>query len=298
LLFLALAAGFLGWVVRSRWEEFRAGARSLSVGPVLGAGALAFVGVGASMFAWRSLLTGLGSPLGVRPSARIYFVGQLGKYVPGGIWPILAQAELAADQHVPRRRSIASYGLLLALTVASGGAVGAIALAFSDVDPLWEALAAVGAVAAMSLSHPRMVSAMASRLSGTPVVMPGAWIARALVWCTTAWVAFGLQTYVVVRGLGAGGWRALAVAVAGFSLAWIVGLLVIVAPAGAGAREGVLIAVLSIELPLGRGAVVAIVVRFLMTVADLVAGGLGLAARRRATPGPSGASTPLDRPAG
>lgn len=65
-------------------------------------------GLFCGMLAWRSILRGLDSPLPVRPSARVYFVGQLGKYVPGSVWTVLTQMELGRDHNVPRRRSAAA----------------------------------------------------------------------------------------------------------------------------------------------------------------------------------------------
>ena len=47
-----------------------------------------------SMMVWRTLLTDLGSKLSMPEAWRIMFIGQLAKYVPGSIWPVLAQTEL------------------------------------------------------------------------------------------------------------------------------------------------------------------------------------------------------------
>jgi hypothetical protein len=37
-------------------------------------------------------------------TARILFLGQLGKYLPGSVWPVLAQMELGKTYRVPRHR--------------------------------------------------------------------------------------------------------------------------------------------------------------------------------------------------
>src|SRR5258708_19778608 len=64
-----------------------------------------------TMQAWRALLAGLGSPLPVRAASRVMFVGQLGKYLPGSVWPVLAQMEMGTAYQVPRSRA-ASAGLV------------------------------------------------------------------------------------------------------------------------------------------------------------------------------------------
>ncbi len=43
------------------------------------------------------LLNDLGSPLPPAGSLRVFFLGQLGKYVPGSVWPAVAQMELGRD---------------------------------------------------------------------------------------------------------------------------------------------------------------------------------------------------------
>src|ERR1700733_15523807 len=83
-----------GWAVaRDRTAISKA---LTEIGPLTAAGSLLAVlaGLLASMCAWRRLLAGLGSPLSVPAAARILFLGQLGKILPGSLWPILAQMEL------------------------------------------------------------------------------------------------------------------------------------------------------------------------------------------------------------
>jgi len=46
-----------------------------------------------------------GQMAGLPAAIRVMFVGQLGKYVPGAVWALAAQVELARDYDVPRRRS-------------------------------------------------------------------------------------------------------------------------------------------------------------------------------------------------
>jgi len=42
----------------------------------------------ATLRQWQALLAGLGSPLRTTTAGRIVYVGQLGKYIPGSLWPI------------------------------------------------------------------------------------------------------------------------------------------------------------------------------------------------------------------
>ena len=56
-----------------------------------------------SMLGWRALLADLGSPLHVAPASGVFLVGQLGKYLPGSVWSVLAQAEIAGQQRVDNK---------------------------------------------------------------------------------------------------------------------------------------------------------------------------------------------------
>ena len=42
-----------------------------------------------SFLIWRGTLAVLGNRLPIRPGARLFFVTQLGKYLPGAVWPVV-----------------------------------------------------------------------------------------------------------------------------------------------------------------------------------------------------------------
>ena len=49
-----------------------------------------------TLMGWRVLLGDLGTRLPAAPASSIFFVGQLGKYLPGSVWTVVAQAEMGA----------------------------------------------------------------------------------------------------------------------------------------------------------------------------------------------------------
>jgi uncharacterized membrane protein YbhN (UPF0104 family) len=263
----------------------------LRLGSVLLATALACGGNLASMLCWRSLLAELGSLLPVRAAARVFFLGQLGKYLPGSVWPVIAQAELGRDHHVPPRRSAAATVLTLVVGLVLGLAVAGATLPFAAPDAVrrygW-ALAAAPLLAL--LLHPRVlqpvlasVFRLARRpgLDGPPLRLAG--IGRSALWALVTWICFGLQAAVLAAGLGGTGPAAAVAAVGAFALAWSVGFLVVVVPAGAGVREAVLVLALSPVLTAGAALLVALVSRALLTSADLILAGSAVLAERRRT---------------
>src|SRR6266571_4130769 len=98
---LAGAVGLAGYGLVSQWPQVHAALERLDGWDVAGAAVSAIAGLGCMMLAWRALLADLGSPLPLPAAIRVMFVGQLGKYVPGAVWAVAAQVELARDYAVP-----------------------------------------------------------------------------------------------------------------------------------------------------------------------------------------------------
>ena len=243
-----------------------------------------------NLMVWRELLADLGSRISIPEAWRIYFIGGLSKYVPGSIWPMLAQAELGADRGIPRSRSALSVVLSYSVMTCLGLVVGAVTLPFAhaaaEAQYLWILfLIPVGAVA---LSPPvlnrllRLVLRVARQPPGLASVSYKG-LARTLVWAIGAWTANGLMIYVLTRHLSGERQGTLLVSVAAYSLSWSIGFLAVFAPAGAGVREAVMVAVLHTQTTTAIALTVALVSRALSVVGDAVTGAAAsaLVGRRR-----------------
>lgn len=246
----------------------------------------------ATLMGWRVLLADLGTRLPAAPAASVFLVGQLGKYVPGSVWTVLAQAEMGARLKVPRRR-MAVVGLLsIGLGVLTGSLLGIPALprlldrsgdAFSW---WWVVLAvAVGAV----LLWPRLLNAVIARglrlLRREPLEhdLSGRAVALTAAWFVLAWLCAGGGVLVLALALSP---RAplgplLVTTVGGFALASAAGMFSILVPAGVGVRDGLLALLLLTLMPLSAATAVVVVARFLAILADLVVAGSGWAWGRR-----------------
>ena len=111
-------------------------------------------------------------------------------------------------------------------------------------------------------------------------------------WALLEWACAGAMVLALAVPLGlTSSWRSLALTIGGYALAWLAGLVVVVAPAGAGAREGALVAVLATVMPTTAGLVVALLARLVVTSADLVLAGAAALAVRRTVPA---SPTPAD----
>jgi glycosyltransferase 2 family protein len=243
-----------------------------------------------NLMAWRELLADLGSRISIPEAWRIYFIGGLSKYVPGSIWPMLAQAELGADRGIPRSRSALSVVLCYSVMTCTGLVVGAITLPFanagSEAQFFWILfLIPVGAVA---LSPPVLnrLLRFVLRVARQPAALASVsykGLARTLAWAIGAWTANGLMIYVLMRHLSGERQGTLFVSVAAYSLSWSIGFLAVFAPAGAGVREAVMAAVLHTQTTAAIALTVALVIRALSVVGDAVTGAAAsaLVGRRR-----------------
>ncbi|MER7276265.1 lysylphosphatidylglycerol synthase domain-containing protein [Dactylosporangium sp. NPDC000244] len=285
--FLAAALAGCAAAIWPHRAAVAAAARDVGVAAVGLGAAAAVAGLLATLQSWRAVLDGLGSPLPALPAARVFFAGQLGKYLPGSVWPIVAQMELARAHGVPRSRTAAAGLLTMGVSLVAGLLTAAatlpLALAGSDGRLRWLLVAAPVAAAALHPAVLNRVIARALRLTRRPPLerpLPGRAVLAAAGWAIVTWLLFGAHVWLLLRPLrplGEQAGPALVVCVGGFALAWCLGFLVVIAPAGAGARDLVLVGLLATVAGGGAAAAVALLSRAVMTAADLMLAGLAYA---------------------
>jgi uncharacterized membrane protein YbhN (UPF0104 family) len=261
---------------------------------------LAFAYQFTGMLGWRTTLEQLGSPLSIASASHVYFVSQLGKYVPGSVWAGLAMLRLGQDVAVPRAQMAYSYLLALAFSLLTGLVLGGPALiANGDYLPL--ALAAL-CVLAVVLLWPRVLNALLdrglrlARRGRLEQPFAGAGIARIVSLYVVAWFAGGLHLWVLTTAMGARAGESWFPGLAAFTVASTLGILFVLAPAGAGVRDVLMVLILTPVVGAAAATAVAVVSRATLTALDLVGAGVaGMAwrfARHRASPEPLPQATP------
>jgi len=273
----------VGLVVRtliSEWTRVRHALASASL-PWLGLGlALAALGMISIAWCWRYALRLLGAE---SPAAKVvawYFVGEAGKYLPGGVWPVLGRGELARRSGLSRSTAYASVALSLGVLylAAMFVAVGFLpfALAGGGASPWMLFLLALPA--GLVVLHHRVLEALAGfarRATHRPleVEIPD-WmhsvglVARYI----PTWFLIGGATYAVARSLTSD--VSLTRIMFAAVLSWVAGFLAVPVPAGAGVREAVFLA--ASGLPGGLAATTAIATRVLFIVVDGTGAAFGL----------------------
>lgn len=294
--FVAAALGFGGYAIAVQWHPITHALGRLSPLAIAGALVCVLVAQFATLRVWQRLLAGLGSPLPATAAARVLFIGQLGKYLPGSVWPVLAQMELGTVHQVPRHRSASASVLAMLASLLTGLLAAAVTLPLTGhADSYLWAYAAAPAL--LGCLHPRVLRwgmDRLLRLARQPALehpLSGPVLARALGWALFAWLFNGLQIWLLVP-VHSG--MSLLLGVGGYAFAWCVGFLIVFAPGGLGVREVLLVTTLTPLAGAGAATAVALVSRAATVASDLICAGLSAAVRQRpafpVAPGAGGGS--------
>lgn len=279
LLFLAAVLVFSWLGLRGRWDEVGDALRDTSAAGV-GAGlVLVLAGLLATGLLWLRLMACLDGSLPLTDGLAAFFVGQLGKYIPGSVWSIGAQAELARRHAVAARVTVAAGLLFLGYHVDTAVLLAALALLTGGLESPWpDWLSWVALVAAVTGLAPVVVRLLGSRVAGREVRLGGRDTVVVVGLMTLAWTAYAGALVLLSPGLP---WSDLATLGGAFAAAYAVGVVIVFAPAGVGAREAVFVLLASPATGVGPATALALLARVVHTGADaLQAGGWWLAARR------------------
>lgn len=299
---LAVVAA-VGYAVVSQWDGVRHAAAEMAWLSIALAFGCVVIGTLAGVEAWRTLLAEEGHPLPAVPAQAVFLVGQLGKYLPGSVWSVALQVELATRLGVPRARTFTATLAWVGLSLSSALCVGAVGMPWlgeAVAQFRWLFLALIPV--ALLCSHPvvltRIINLTLSLLRKDPLPRAMGWsgIGRAFGWLLVTWVFFGLQLWLLANSLGSPGWSGLIRSVSGFALALGAGILFVVAPSGAGAREALIVGALAGVMSQGEALGVAVVSRMLFTAADILLAIVAAVAARRllTTLAPVGSSARSD----
>jgi glycosyltransferase 2 family protein len=226
----------------SKWDEVsdafsQVNAINLVLSLLLGLAAMTSIG-----WIWVTIIVARSHNVRHRNAMSWYFTGQLGKYVPGGIWPIVGRAELAVRNGIPRLDAYASTGLSLVTTYAAAIVTIAIGAAGTTGHRLVAFLIAVGlitAYATFSLPSLRaVIIRVTSRISSSASSLTDPKrLVRLTVLHIPAWILMSLSTSVTATAFGAH----IGIADMLFitTTSWFAGFVVVGVPGGIGVREAV-----------------------------------------------------------
>jgi uncharacterized membrane protein YbhN (UPF0104 family) len=300
---VAACLGLTGYAVTRQWTDVARVIGQLSGWSLLAAALLAMAGIWFSFLSWRALLADFGSAVPLTGAMRIFFVGQLGKYVPGKVWPILAQMRLGRAHRIPGRTSAAAAAIVTLITLGAGLLVTAITLPVLGANALsryWWTLLALPL--ALLVLWPPVLNGLLARLmrlarrEPMPQPLTGAGVARAVGWALVMWLCYGVHLWILLGASQPLTPGLLIRSIGAFAGSWAIGFLLLLAPAGLGPREVALIVMLGGAVAQPVALVAALISRLLLTMADIAWPAIALAVDRR-RPSPEVDPVPTPDPA-
>lgn len=296
---IASAAGLLiglagiAFVVKTlvtKWDDVSQAFGDIDPINLLGSLALGLCAMTLIGTLWVSMLHARGHVVSRRQALSWYFTGQLGKYVPGGIWPIVGRAELAVRHDIPRSDAYASTGLSLVTTYL--GAIIAIALgaiASRDHLPI-AALIIVSlfvgyAVFSNDTLRTRVLS-IAGRISpNLQSLTEPRRLATLAIAHVPAWILMSLSTSVTANAFGA----KISITDMLFvtSASWLAGFVVVGVPGGIGVREAAFTSLASGMIGAPMAVSLALMSRVVFITVDLLGAAVSNVVARSAVHSPN-----------
>jgi hypothetical protein len=288
-IFGLLVLSAIGYAIHSEWSGVHSALRTLAWQSVFASFLAACAGTATSLMAWRALLADEGHHLGIFAAGQVFLVGQLGKYLPGNVWSVVAQVELGKRVGVPRARSFTASLVWVGLSLSTAlcvGLLGLPVLASAHSGEGWALIAILpfAVVASTPKVLTRLVNlvlrGLRKPLLPKPLSMRA--VLSACGWLALTWIFFGLHLWLLANALGAPGLGGIARCVGGFALAMAAGVLFVFVPSGAGVREALIVTALLPVMSAGEALGIALVSRALFIITDVVsAGGAALATIRQ-----------------
>jgi glycosyltransferase 2 family protein len=287
-----LIFGFLVLTVVSQWDEVREEGVQFEVlwlPPAFAVLTLFYV-LGA--FGWDLILRFLGHRIGFAQAQVAWGQPLLARYVPGSVLYVLARLLLSERAGVPRRTTLASLVYEQAISAAAAIAVASyFFISHPDLQdqPLrWGVLLVVpGAIAVL---QPRVFGPLANRVLAAfgreplPATMPLRGVLAMLGFYALNWCVAGIGVYLVARSVRFLPFEDLPIVGSAQAVGYVAALLTLVAPAGLGVRDAAFAWAVKVALPsrsFAVGSLIAIVVRAVLTVVEVIYAGAVTALGRR-----------------
>ena len=277
-LFVAFAVA----VVVGQWDAVRNAAANATItwSQIVLATVTVLIAYALLIETWRRTVAAWGERLGWSDAARIWFISNLGRYVPGKVWQIGAMGVLAQERGVSPIAATGSAVVVNIVSIIAGFGVvvatGGRVLARYAGEAMAVASVLVVALVVLPLGL-TLAARLYRRLTGRELslgTLPPRALVAALIGTSAAWLLYGVAFRWFALGVGMSEAGGLASYTAAYTLSYLLGYLVLFAPGGIGVREGALVASMT-QLGLasvGEATVVAVTSRLWLTALEVIPG--------------------------
>jgi hypothetical protein len=278
-----LAGALLAFLAVRLWRLWSSTDLSLrEVRPAIAVAAVAVSAIAVASYGcvWLVVLDRLGVAAHAR-QLTLFFKSQLGKYIPGSVWQYAGRLGLGRAEAIPAKVGLASIAIETAASLVAALIVGSLVLS------LWVTVVvtALGSAAAAAAVRARgWMSPIAARVpvGDTPLVLRSVRVfPLAMPLYGVVWIVYGTAFWLTARALFVIPAADVPLYIGVFAVSWAVGFVAIFAPGGVGVREAMIVALLAGHLGEARAIVLAGASRLVLTLIDLVLGGIAVASMGR-----------------
>jgi hypothetical protein len=277
---LAAVVYFFYTNLTDNWTQFVEYEWSVRYGHVALSLAILFVVFAFSPVAWVWILRLQGERLGYLQAFVIFYLANLGKYIPGKLWGYGGQIYLTKRQGISIQHILVSTALLLVLDYFAGLALAAITLLAWHNVPAYIAVAGTALVvllmALLSWSD-RGLGLLRRGLARLKVtafddVPAGAALFRVWLFLMLRWVLLGVSFVIGIKGIIQINIVESIAYCSAFAWSHLLSMIVFVTPAGLGVREGLMVYLLEMvsTLPPWIAIGISVATRLWMSIMELI----------------------------
>jgi len=287
-----LVFGFLVLTVVDQWAEIQDKGVHFHVVWLIPAFVILPVFYAFNAVGWDLILRFLGYKLGAGRAQVAWGQPLLARYVPGSVLYVLGRVLLSERAGVPRRLTVASIVYEQATQATSAVLVSSyFIIDHPDLQGQpwrWAVLALIPL--AIAVLHPRVFGPLANRVlrafgrDPLPEVMPLRGVLAAVAFYTFNWGVAAVGLWCVARSVSTVSASDIPTIGSAQAFGYVAALVTLVAPAGLGIRDAAFAWAVKVAAPGGSFAVaslIAIVVRGVLTVVEIVYVGIVTALGRR-----------------
>ena len=284
--------GFLVLTVVQQWSEIKSEGVHFHVGWLVPALLVLPAFYVLSALGWDLILRFLGYPIGFGRAQVAWGQPLLARYVPGSVLYVLGRVLLSERAGVPRRITVASIVYEQAISATSAVVVAAyFIIRHPDLqgDP-WRWAVLLLIPAAIALLHPRVFGPLADRAlrafgrEPLPEVISMRGVVALIAFYSLNWFVVAVGIYCVARSVTHIPFNDLLLVGSAQAIGYFAALVTLIAPAGLGVKDAAFAWALKAALPsrsFALASLIAIAVRGVMTVAELLyVGGVTALGRR------------------
>ena len=277
-LIIAVIFFFMGRVLYQNWKVIPFYEIRFNYALLILSFLLLFLGFFGGCFIWKLTLRYLGESISYRNSLEVIAGSILGKYVPGKLWFTLGRVYLGRKIGLSEKKVVVSIVVEMILMFLSCLLISLISLGFSMkfYSETQIYIAIFAAIIGIVVIHPnilgRMINFVLLRFKKRPIKFELRYIETLGLlglWCLV-WSLMGTGFYFLILSFYPIDLSSFPGMIGTYTIAWIIGFLSIITPAGLGVREGVLSYLLNFYLPVSIGIIVSLLARVWVTIAELI----------------------------